>query len=409
MAKRSLAETHPQVADQWHPTKNLPLTPHDVSKGSHQRVWWKCSLGEDHEWVSSVCNRTTEYKRCPCCLNQIVVPSKSIVVTHPLMAAQWHPTKNKDLLPTQFTRMSNKKVWWKCSIADDHEWLASPNNRLADTICPLCCGRRLSSTNRLSVIRPDVARMWHPTKNGSLQPEDVSFGIAKKVWWKCPEGDDHVFEKSINSMTMATRNGCPMCKRRTIVPSTCLDTTHPQLADQWHPTKNGQVTPKDVSAGSGLYFWWVCSEGHEWKAMVKNRRDGTGCKTCQESGGEFAVETALKATGNLYKREYRFPACKHIHSLPFDFVVGLPFHKPMVGAIEYHGRQHYKSVNHFGGEAAFEGRKKRDAIKVSFCEERGIPLLVIPYWELDNTGLHVHNFVRNTPPCLPRFKERTKH
>ena len=31
--RKSLAETHPEVAKQWHPTKNGDLTPYDVTKG----------------------------------------------------------------------------------------------------------------------------------------------------------------------------------------------------------------------------------------------------------------------------------------------------------------------------------------------------------------------------------------
>ena len=30
-----------------------------------------------------------------------------------------------------------------------------------------------------------------------------------------------------------------------------LATTHPKLAVEWHPTKNGELKPSDVSAGSG--------------------------------------------------------------------------------------------------------------------------------------------------------------
>ena len=29
-----------------------------------------------------------------------------------------------------------------------------------------------------------------------------------------------------------------------------LSVTHPDLAKEWHPTKNGELTPNDVTAGS---------------------------------------------------------------------------------------------------------------------------------------------------------------
>ena len=57
----------------------------------------------------------------------------------------------------------------------------------------------------------------------------------------------------------------------------------PELVAQWHPTKNGQLTPFDVTAGSGKKIWWKCPKGddHEWQATVNKRAsDGTGCPLC---------------------------------------------------------------------------------------------------------------------------------
>ena len=58
--KKSLAETHPEVAKQWHPTKNSELTPFDIGAGSNKKVWWKCDKGDDHEWMSYIYNRSTK-------------------------------------------------------------------------------------------------------------------------------------------------------------------------------------------------------------------------------------------------------------------------------------------------------------------------------------------------------------
>jgi hypothetical protein len=34
---------------------------------------------------------------------------------------EWHPTKNDDLTPADVAAGSNKKFWWKCDVAEDHE------------------------------------------------------------------------------------------------------------------------------------------------------------------------------------------------------------------------------------------------------------------------------------------------
>ena len=53
-----------------------------------------------------------------------------------------------------------------------------------------------------------------------------------------------------------------------------LSFSHPELAAQWHPTKNGEKTPADVTAGSGEKVWWTCPKGldHEWEAAESHRR-----------------------------------------------------------------------------------------------------------------------------------------
>jgi len=37
-----------------------------------------------------------------------------------------------------------------------------------------------------------------------------------------------------------------------------------KLASQWHPTKNGSLTPNDVNAVFKQKIWWICQKGHEW-------------------------------------------------------------------------------------------------------------------------------------------------
>ena len=57
---------------------------------------------------------------------------------------------------------------------------------------------------------------------------------------------------------------------------------NPKLANQWHPTKNGELTPYNVSIGSGKKVWWKCPKGkdHEWNAKIYDRNNGIGCPIC---------------------------------------------------------------------------------------------------------------------------------
>jgi len=62
-----------------------------------------------------------------------------------------------------------------------------------------------------------------------------------------------------------------------------LEEANPYLANQWHPTKNGDLTPRDVTPQSNKKRWWMCNKGHEWQASIYNRSNGTGCPFCQKN------------------------------------------------------------------------------------------------------------------------------
>ena len=54
----------------------------------------------------------------------------------------------------------------------------------------------------------------------------------------------------------------------------------PELAKEWHPVKNGDLTPNDVTVGSNKNVWWIGKCGHEWDSVVKERVRGYGCPVC---------------------------------------------------------------------------------------------------------------------------------
>ncbi|WP_394849750.1 zinc-ribbon domain-containing protein [Pendulispora brunnea] len=61
-----------------------------------------------------------------------------------------------------------------------------------------------------------------------------------------------------------------------------LQTKHPRVAAEWHPTANGQLTPRDVPPHSHHRAWWRCPAcEHEWQTAVGNRISrGSGCPAC---------------------------------------------------------------------------------------------------------------------------------
>ena len=300
--KKSLAETHPELAKQWHPTKNGDLTPEDVTAGSEKKVWWFLPYDDpvtgkhfEFEWKASVNRRG---KGCPYFRGRAVWKGFNDLLTiRPDLAREWHPTKNGDLTPEDVTAGTNKEVWWYLPYDDpntrrhfDFEWKAKVNSRSRKNGvgCPYTAGKSAwPGFNDLATTHPELAKEWHPVKNGDLTPEKVTAGCSKKVWWCLPYDDPNTgrhfdFEwKASVSNRARHKNKCPYLTGRTAWPGfNDLATTHPELAKEWHPVKNSGLTPEKVTAGCNKKVWWYLpyddpNTGRhfdfEWKASVSSR------------------------------------------------------------------------------------------------------------------------------------------
>jgi hypothetical protein len=197
----SLAEVRPDVAAEWHPTRNGHLTPESVSAGSNRHVWWRCSQNPAHVWCARVLSRGRDNAGCPYCARKRTSPELSLKGLRPLLAMEWHPSLNDGLRPNDVRVSSPAVVWWRCSRERRHEWRAAVNRRAyRDAGCPRCAS--------LAVRHPEVAAAWHPTKNGRLTPMDVSPGSNRVVWWRCPAGG-HAFRSAVYNRVRARR--CPRC------------------------------------------------------------------------------------------------------------------------------------------------------------------------------------------------------
>ena len=273
-----LAVVNPKLAAEWHPTKNGSLTPDMVTKGSNKKVWWKC--GQGHEWQAQI-NKRSSGRNCPYCSGRKVLKGfNDLATTNPTLAAQWHPTKNGSLTPDMVNRGSTKKVWWQCG--QGHEWQSTINNRSSGNGCPYCSKwKALKGVSDLSTVNPELAAEWHPSKNGSLTPDMVARNSRKKVWWRCRRG--HEWQAKVSNRSSG--NGCPYCSGQKVLKGfNDLATVNPELAAEWHPTKNGELTPDMVTKGSNKKVWWKCKQGHEWQARIAGRNKGTGCPVCRKSG-----------------------------------------------------------------------------------------------------------------------------
>ena len=144
---------------------------------------------------------------------------------------------------------------------------------------------------RLADINPELAKEWHPTKNGKLKATDVTAFSSRKVWWIMPY-DDPITGKHFDFewiSTVSNRScgmGCPYLSGKAVWRGyNDLVTTNPELAKEWHPTRNGWLKATDVTASSEKKVWWLMPYNDpktgkhfdfEWMASIISRTRGTG-------------------------------------------------------------------------------------------------------------------------------------
>ncbi len=130
--------------------------------------------------------------------------------------------------------------------------------------------------NSLASRYPELAKQWHPDKNGFVTPDKVSYASGKVFWWKGECG--HEWRASV--VNRQRGNGCPICRGfQVLIGFNDLASTCPSLCDEWHPTKN-VLSPQQITRGSDKKVWWLCPNGHEYQATVSNRVFGKGCPIC---------------------------------------------------------------------------------------------------------------------------------
>ncbi len=338
-----LEMTHPHILKKWNYKRNHTVSPKDVTAGSNKKVWWLCSEG--HEWEASVTS-IVNGGMCPvCCGQQVEVGYNDLASVNPDLAKEWHPTKNGDLLPTQFTAGSSRvKIWWLCPKG--HEYQTTIANRTHGTGCPICERERKTSfpeqaifyyfnklttaENRylfngkteIDVYLPEYqigieydGYYYHTSQEASVKEKRkdailMSHGISiirvkevkntdvncdsKNIIY-CRNSGNYAYLKDVIAkiiQRIPALNACDldinierdsaaiMSQYIASEKENSLAVKNPLLASEWHPTRNGYVTPEMVSYASGKKVWWLGKCGHEWSAVIANRIAGNGCPIC---------------------------------------------------------------------------------------------------------------------------------
>lgn len=283
--EKSIVVSNPEILKEWDFEKNGFLKPENFTHGSSVEVWWVCKNG--CSYLMPICNKTRKRKGrekkngCPYCDGLKVCDLNSLATVNPKIASEWHPTKNGNLTPNDVRPHSDKKVYWLCSD-NKHTYDATISNKSKGQICPYCTGHKVDESNSLTVLNSELASEWHPTKNNLLTSDNVTPKSEKIIWWECKN-----CKCSWQAKIIHRNNGhkkCPTCypSKYTVSKFNSLKSLNKKLSSEWHPTKNGNLTPSMVTFNSWTKVVWQCKKcSNTWEARVYDRHHGNQkCKSC---------------------------------------------------------------------------------------------------------------------------------
>lgn len=290
----SVAAVFPELVPEWDIEKNNGMIPDSFSANAHTKVWWKCEKG--HSWRADISSRNRKLG-CPYCAGQRTIVGENDLeswcqINMPELLDEWDYKKNA-VKPSELSKTSNKKVWWRC--AEGHEWEAVIANRVHGTRCPYCFTGNDTIRRKITFAdwckengHEQLLSEWNYEKNGSITPETVSKASHRIVWWRCAEG--HEWEAQIKSRTY--NHGCPYCsgtyKKAQVgindLVTWCNENGKQYILDEWDYDTNEGLRPEMFTFGSHKRINWKCAKGHTWTAVIKERTKfkGNMCPDCKK-------------------------------------------------------------------------------------------------------------------------------
>ncbi|MEG0835773.1 MAG: hypothetical protein RR413_10055 [Christensenellaceae bacterium] len=271
---------------------------------------------------------------------------------------------NPNVTPLEDYCFSGSKIKVKCNI-DGHIWRVAPINLLKGIGCPICAGNYVKSEDVfLGELKNKDSKFEIKSKyNGYCNPIDVKCLACGDEFTTTPQ--KLIYQKY----------GCMKC-------ANVKKKTHEEFVSQLYERySNLEVLDKYKNTNTRLLM--KCKEcGRNFYGVPQQMLIGIGCPHCRISHLAKDIRSFLENNSISHKAEYRIKECRYKRPLPFDFAIFKD--NILISLIEADGRQHYESIEYFGGNKAFKLQQIKDKIKTDYCIAHSIPLIRIPHTEIKN-------------------------
>ena len=329
-----LASQYPDVALDWDYDNN-DKKPNEVTQHSSKKAYWKCHIC-GYKWVATISHRTSKSRPsgCPKCINHgmsraemcvylsvkkyypdaeyrkklfgsefdIFVPSINMAIEYDgeyfhNNAVKQSKDESKTLLTkennVQFLRVKEvrnvgfdfqyddgvllinvnrntnyKEISRQVLICLNEQFDINIGINVDDDIVQQAISQIKSQNYENSLLNkfPEVAKEWHPTKNGDLKPECLDAHAHVDAWWICSKCKNEFF-KPIHRRTYIhahSAGGCPYCcGQKRLVGFNDFETLFPGISKYWCVEENEAIGMKleECAPRSIKYTYWNFGNG----------------------------------------------------------------------------------------------------------------------------------------------------
>ena len=210
-------------------------------------------------------------------------------------------------------------------------------------------------------------------------------GHGNSSWWICQCDCGNIKSCDITQLKRGNIQSCGCLKTEMLNKRNIKDITNQRFGmvvakknTYQKSTHNSYIWQCECDCGNTEYF--VSAE-----SLLSGKIHSCGCNT--RSYGERKINELLLQNNILFIQEFKF-LDSDISKLRYDFAIVDNNYKP-IRLIEFDGEQHFKPKECFGGEKAFQIQQQHDMLKNQYAKKKNIPLVRIPYYELNNITLEM--------------------
>lgn len=280
-------------------------------------------------------------------------------------------------------RNSRSRIRVRCKKCG-HEWHPVAHTLLQGCGCPECGKRKAAAVKKWNISQERFLDALSDKIKSEIDVLGEYRGLHKTIAVRCKHCG-----RTWNSKPCYLKKGqgCDSCKRRQ--KGINSRRTHSEFVMDIKRVHGDRLTVLGQYITGEHRILVRCGEcGHEWSPVAR-RLYKRGCPQCWYSKGEVLIERILNDNCISFLRQFCFDDLKSPSGgrLRFDFAVmrggGLSH------LIEYDGVQHYRPLNHIGGDERFKKQKINDGLKDTYCLERNIRLVRIPYTDFSRISLEM--------------------